>query len=175
MPTSPQRQQQRGRRRPRSRYAQQLHEKQTLKGIYGVRERQLRIYYVAARQSSEETGPSLISLLERRLDNAVFRAGIAETRAQARQMVSHGMFEVNSRPVDVPSIQVREGDIVKIKEGKRKKGLFENFEKRMQGAQLPDWIRLDVSGYGFNVTGTPSTEEAAVGVDIRSVVELFAR
>lgn len=169
-------QQQRGRRRkPRSRFGQQLHEKQTLKGIYGVRERQLRNYYIAALKAGDETGPGLISLLERRLDNAVFRAGVAETRAQARQMVSHGMFNLNSRPVDVPSIRVKEGDVVTIKESKRSSGMFENFEKKMQGAQNPNWIQLDVGGFGFKVVGSPSAEEAAVGVDIRSVVEFFAR
>lgn len=171
MPMGPQQQ----RRRPASRYGQALTEKQSLKEIYGLREEQLRTYYRRALATRGETGPYLIHMLEKRLDNAVFRAGIAQTRAQARQMVTHGLFLVNGRRADIPSLQLTPGDVVTVKEGKRKKALFDNFEKRMQGARLPSWLTLDVKGYGFNVVAEPDAEEAAIGVDIRAVVELFAR
>jgi len=167
--------QQQRRRKPKSRYGQQLEEKQNLKQIFGVRERQLKNYYKTASDSKEETGPYMISLLERRIDNAVYRSGMAETRPQARQMVSHGLYEVNGRGVDVPSIRLKVGDVISVKESKRKKSLFDNFDKRMQGAQLPSWIELDVKEYEFKITGSPSADEANIGVDIRSVVELFAR
>lgn len=167
--------QQQKRRRPSSRFGQQLTEKQTLKELYGLREEQLRTYYRRALSARGETGPFLIAMLERRLDNAVFRVGFASTRPQARQMVTHGLFLVNGHKVDIPSWQLQTNDVVSIKEGKRKKSLFDNFEKRMQGARLPSWLVLDVKGYGFKVVGKPSAEEANIGVDIRAIVELFAR
>lgn len=163
------------RRRNVSRFGRQLQEKQTLKGIYGLREEQLKHYYRQALQSRSETGPLLIQMLELRLDNAVFRAGVAQTRAQARQMVSHGMFLVNGRKVDVPSQRLKTGDIVSIKESKRASALFDNFEKRMQNVRLPEWLQLDTSAYSFKVTAMPQPEETGIGVDIRAVVELFAR
>ncbi|MEK7557385.1 MAG: 30S ribosomal protein S4 [Patescibacteria group bacterium] len=167
--------QQHQRRRPTSRYAQQMLEKQSLKEIYGLREEQLKTYYRQALSARGETGPYIIRMLERRLDNAVFRSGIAQTRPQARQMVTHGLFLVNGRGADIPSRRLTVGDVIAIKEGKRKKALFDNFEKRMQGARLPNWLALDVKGYGFKVVGEPAPEEAAIGVDIRAVVEFFAR
>lgn len=162
-------------KRPSSRYGQQLTEKQELKEIYGLREEQLKVYYRRSLLARGETGPHLIGALERRLDNAVFRAGLAQTRAQARQMVSHGLFTVNLRKANIPSLALKEGDVVAVKESKRKKALFDNFEKRMQSARLPNWLALDVQGFGFKVTGKPDVEEAAIAVDIRAVVELFAR
>lgn len=167
--------QQRKFKRPSSRYGQQLSEKQELKEIYGLREEQLRVYYKRALTSKGETGPHLIRALESRLDNAVFRAGMAQTRAQARQMVTHGLFTVNGRRCDIPSLSLVVGDVVAVKEGKRKKALFTNFDKRMQSARLPEWLTLDVQGYGFKVAGKPDVEEAGIPVDIRAVVELFAR
>lgn len=167
--------QQRQRRRQVSRFGEQLLEKQALKEMYGLREEQLKTYYRRALRARGETGPFLIAMLERRLDNSVFRAGMAATRAQARQMVTHGLFSVNGRSSDIPSLQVSVGDVVAVKESKRKKTLFENFEKRMQGARLPAWMELDVKGYGFRVTALPSAEEANIGIDIRAIVELFAR
>lgn len=164
-----------GRKRSQGRYALQLLEKQNLKKIYGLREEQLRRYFREARFRKGETGPMLIALLERRLDNALFRAGIALTRTQARQMASHRLFQVNGRSVNIPSYRLSKGDVVTVKESKRAKALFTNFEKRMQNVQPPSWIQLDPANYGFTVVGEPSADQAGVGVDIRAVVEMFAR
>lgn len=172
MPGQPQ---QRTFKRQASRYGQQLSEKQELKEIYGLREEALKHYYRRALVALGETGPHLIRALEKRLDNAVFRAGMAQTRAQARQMVTHGLFTVNSRKANIPSLALAVGDVVAVKESKRDKALFNNFEKRMQGARLPKWLTLDVKGYGFSVVSEPDAEEAGIPVDIRAVVELFAR
>lgn len=174
MPVTQQQKMQR-RRRASSRFGQQMSEKQSLKAIYGLREEQLRHYYRRALKSRQETGPLLIQMLESRLDNAVFRAGFAQTRKQARQMVTHGLLLVNGRRVDVPSQQLYVDDVVTVKESKRKSPLFDNFEKRMQNARLPEWLQLDTSVFGFKVVGLPGASEAGVGVDIRAVVELFAR
>ncbi len=163
------------RRRQRTRFGLQMEEKQNLKEIYGLREGQLRRYYAEALKAEEETGPRIIQLLESRLDNALFRAGFAPTRAAARQMASHGIVEVNEHSVNVPSLRLTPGDIVRIKVTKRKSVLFENFVKRLQNVALPSWITLNAEGYSFSVTTLPQAEEAGVGVDIRSVVEFFAR
>lgn len=163
------------RRRPRSRYGQQLQEKQDLKGIFGIREGQLKRYYKMARLGQGETGPSMIALLERRLDNAVFRAGLAQTRPQARQMATHRFFTVNKRPVDIPSLLLKPGDVIAVRESKRKSAYFSNFEKRMQGSRPPSWIKLVPEDYGFEVAGLPTDDEANLGIDMRAVVEFFAR
>lgn len=165
----------RGRPRRLSRYATQLHEKQTLKTLYGIRDEQLRVYFRRARRATGETGPNLISLLERRLDNAVYRAGLALTRGQARQLATHGMFYVNGRRVDIPSYQLKEGDFVSVKEGKRGKAVFANFEKRMQNVKPPSWLTLDVPRYAFKVITIPEGEHATAGVDTQAVVEFLAR
>lgn len=163
------------RRRNRSRFAEQMQEKQTLKGLYRIREEQLRRYYREAQRQSEETGPSMVSLLEHRLDNAIFRAGFAETRGQARQLASHRFFEVNGRACDVPSRHLRPGDVVTVRETKRGGALFANFEKRLQNVALPSWLKLDPAGFSFSIANTATSEEANVGVDMRAIVEYFAR
>lgn len=166
----------RTRRRPRTRYGVQLLEKQQLKQIFGVREEQLRKYFVKAQRVAGETGPKLVSLLESRLDNAVFRAGIAQTRPQARQMASHRFFTVNGRAVDVPSYQLSPGDVVQVRESKRASSYFTNFDKRMQNVRVPSWLTpVDAKKFSFTVSAVPTHEEANLGVDIRAVVEFFAR
>lgn len=163
------------RQRNRSRFGMQMFEKQNLKKIFGIRETQLRRYFAEADRSIERTGNALVSLLERRLDNAVFRAGWAESRAHARQMTTHRLFAVNGRPVDVPSYQLKIGDVVSVKEGKRGKAPFMNFEKRLQNAAAPAWILLNPQDYSFKVTALPTVDDAALGVDIQAIVEFFAR
>ena len=152
-----------------------MEEKQNLKGIYNVRERQLRNYYAEAQRSKTETGPELITLLERRLDNALFRSGFSETRRAARQLASHRLVEVNGKPVTIPSIRLRNGDTVTIRENKRGKALFNNFEKRMQNVTPPTWLVLEPGAFSFKVTGLPDPEEAGAGIDVRAIVEYFAR
>lgn len=164
-----------GRRRQRSRYGTQMEEKQNLKKIFGIREEQLRRYYREAHRHASETGLRLISLLELRLDNAVYRAGFAPTRRAARQMSSHRLFSVNGRPVTVPSLRLSVGDVVTVRESKRAGALFENFEKSLQNVAPPSWIVLQPEEFGFRVTDIPSADEAAVGVNVRAIVEFFAR
>jgi small subunit ribosomal protein S4 len=174
--TPQQKQQQQGRRRRQvSRYGTGLQEKQSLKKIFGLREEQLRKYYERALKVKGQTGPTLVTLLESRLDNAIFRSGFAQTRPQARQMSTHRLFAVNGTPVDVPSYSLKVGDVVSVLPGKQKKAYFSSFEKRMQNIDTPSWILVNAPEFSFKVTGTPSYEEANVGVDLRAVVEFFAR
>jgi small subunit ribosomal protein S4 len=159
-----------------SRFAVQLEEKRNLKKIFGVREAQLRRYYREARRTrAKETGPYLVELLERRLDNALYRVGFAETRAQARQMASHRLVEVNEHPVSIPSLRLKKGDVVRVKESKRVKSYFTNFEKKMQSAQPPQWIELDIPKFSFRVVADPVMEEAKLGIDAQAIVELLSR
>lgn len=168
-------QRQQGRRpKPKSRYGTQLSEKQNLKDLFGIRDGQLRKYYAQALRVQGQTGPMLISLLERRLDNAIFRSGFAQTRPQARQMATHRLFAVNGRPVDVPSYELRVGDVVSVRESKRSKSYFSQFEKRMQNASTPSWILINPEEFNFKIQSLPSFEEANIGVDIRAVLEFFA-
>ncbi len=168
--------QQRGRRKRQSGpYGIQLAEKQNLKKIYGVREEQLKKYYKEAKRSDVETGPKLIKILEGRLDNSIYRAGIADTRPQARQMASHKIFLVNGRVTNIPSYRLKKGDMVQVKASKQKQSLFANFEKKMQNAQIPDWLEVDTKEFGFRVTGEPDEKEVGIGVEIQAVVELLAR
>ena len=169
----------RGRGRSRgnkSRYGEQLEEKRNLRKIFGIREGQLKRYYREAQATrSRETGPYLVELLERRLDNAVYRAGLADSRAQARQMASHKLFEVNGRVVSIPSIRLKIGDVVQVKESKRGKAHFTNFDKRMQNAQAVGWIELDAKEFSFRISADPSSEEAKLAVNTQAVVELLSR
>lgn len=176
-PSSPQqKQQQQGRRRrPQSRYGIGLQEKQSLKKMFGLREEQLKRYYERALKFKGQTGPTLITLLESRLDNAIFRSGFAQTRPQARQMTTHRLFTVNGKAVDVPSYSLKTGDVVSVRESKRAKSYFSSFEKRMQNPNSPSWILVNPAEFSFTVTTAPSYEEANVGVDLRLVVEFFAR
>ncbi len=163
------------RRRSRSRYGTQLQEKQDLKGIFGIREEQMKRYYKMARLGTGETGPNIVTILERRLDSAIFRAGFAQTRAQARQMATHRFFTVNGKPTDVPSYLLKTGDVVSVRESKKKSGHFSNFEKRMQATRTPSWITIIPKEFSFKVEALPTHQEANLGIDMRAVVEYFAR
>src|SRR3989344_438204 len=159
-----------------SRYSVQLEEKQNLKRGFGLREEQLKRYYrEAVAKRDAESGPYLIELLERRLDNALFRAGVAATRPQARQMASHRLITVNGRVVNIPSFRLKAGDVVTVKESKRAKAYFTTYEKRMQNVQPPAWIELDNKNFSFKITGRPVPEEAKLAIDAQAVVELLSR
>lgn len=164
-----------GRRRNQSRYGIQIKEKKELKSIYGIREGQLKNYYKKALTSKSETAPELIRLLERRLDNVVFRAGFAQTRPQARQLVSHGFFLLNGRRIDIPSVLLKKGDVVTVKESKRSKQFFTSFDKRMQNVRTPSWITLKAEDFGLVFGGEVNTEEVHPGVDMRAIIEFFTR
>ncbi len=168
-------QQQHQRRRNKTRFGTQVSEKKQLKEIYGIREEQLRKYYRDALKNKQQTGPYLVSLLESRLDNAIYRSGFAQTRPQARQMASHSLFAVNGRGVTIPSIRLKKGDVISVKTTKRGKSHFSNFEKRMQNVRPPEWLTINPTEYSFTVIGSPTMEEAGIGVDIRAVIEMFTR
>jgi small subunit ribosomal protein S4 len=157
-----------------SQYLIQLREKQKLRHIYGVLEKQFRRYYKEANRRSGITGTHLLQMLECRLDNVVYRAGFARTRPQARQLVNHGHFRVNGKKVDIPSYQVRAGDVVALKE--RSKDTF-----AVQQAidtidrSAPEWLDIDIDRRSATVTVVPSREQIDTEIKEQLVVELYSK
>jgi small subunit ribosomal protein S4 len=157
-----------------SQYLVQLREKQKLRHMYGVLEKQFRRYYKEANRRNEITGTALLQILESRLDNVVYRSGLARTRPQARQLVNHGHFLVNGKKVDIPSYQVRVGDVVSIKE--RSKDTFS-----VQHAidtidrSAPEWLDVDVERRVATVSLIPSREQIDTEIKEQLIVELYSK
>lgn len=168
------RQPRRSNRKP-SEYGIQLKEKQKAKFIYGVLEKQFRLYYDKAKKMPGITGENLLILLERRLDNVVFRMGLATTRRQARQLVSHGHISVNGRRVDIPSALVKVGDEVSVLEGRRSKPFFKGMNEKLAAVTTPAWIVLNAEELSAKVDRFPTREEIDVPVVEQSIVELYSK
>jgi small subunit ribosomal protein S4 len=165
-----------GSRRRKSEYAQQLLEKQKLRLNYGVSERQLRNYLARALRETGATGPNLLAILERRLDNVVFRLGFAPTIPAARQLVAHGHLRVNGRRVDKPGYLVEPGETLTISErGRKIPGVVESVEHGPQ-VRLPSFLALDPSDrYTGRVVTTPAREDIPFIVNEAAIVEFYAR
>lgn len=165
-----------GRRRVKhSDYGDQLREKQKMKRIYGLMERQFRNYFVIAAKSPMVTGEKLVHLLEGRLDNVVYRMGFASSRAQARQFVSHSHVKVNGEKVNLPSYQVKPGDEISIREKSRGIHLIVvNLDAQLQRG-LPSWVEVDQEKMTGKLLHLPSSEEAALPVQEKLVIELYSR
>jgi small subunit ribosomal protein S4 len=163
------------RRRKVSDYGLQLREKQKLRRMYGVLEKQFRLYCQKASKQRGVTGELLLQLLERRLDNVVYRAGFSSSRASARQMVRHGHFLVNGKRVDIPSCLVSAEDVVEArpKDSTKKwiKGVLETAAQR----PLPEWLSVDPENFKATVLRLPNREEIAVTVNESSVIELYSK
>lgn len=158
---------QHGRRRRRlSEYGQQLREKQKVKRIYGIRERQFRHYLQKALRSREKTGEVLLELLERRLDNTVYRAGLAKTRPHARQLVGHGLVQVDGKKVTIPSFMVDKGDKITLE--KKEFTLYDEVVR-------PSWIKLNKREKTVEIVSLPDGEDLGAEVDVRMVVEFYSR
>ena len=158
-----------------SEYSLQLIEKQKAKAIYGIMERQFRNYYREAARRKGATGNVLISILESRLDNIVFRLGFANSRAQARQCVTHGHFVVNSRKVNIPSFQVKPGDEIKWSPKALKSKLFENLSKNASGANIPNWLKRDGELKSGQVITIPAEAPDDLQLATRLIVEYYSR
>jgi small subunit ribosomal protein S4 len=165
----------RKRRRALSEYGSQLAEKQKLKIIYGVTEKQLRKYFKEAAKSRGVATDVLLAKLETRIDNIIFRLGLAESRAKARQIVGHGHVLLNDRKIDIPSIHVEKGDIIKIKKSSLNKGLFKNLDTKLKKFNPPAWLSLDKENWQSNVLALPSKEETESPVDLQMIVEYYSR
>ena len=162
------------RRKPRA-YGIQLREKQKLRRIYGVLERQFRNYYKEAARIKGATGENLLQLLEGRLDNVVYRMGFAATRAEARQLVSHGHFEVNGVRTNVPSFRVREGDKIEVRAKSKKSEYFKQLKDAMGGAPKPEWVDVDADKLVGTVTALPTRDQMPLELNEQLVVEYYSR
>ena len=165
-----------GMRRKQSEYATQLKEKQKLKFIYGVLEHQFASYFDMAERQTGMTGENLLRLLERRLDNVVFRLGFASTRRDARQLVNHGHFTVNGKKVNIPSYLVKAGDVIEVAESSRSSELF----KRLTGENapmtlLPAWLERTKGTLQGTVAHLPTREEIDTPVEEHLIVELYSK
>lgn len=160
--------------RATSSFGKQMAEKQKAKIVYGLRERQFANYVTEATRLEGDSAVSLQRLLEKRLDNAVYRAGFAVTRAQARQMVGHNMFTVNGKKMNIPSYQVRVGDVITIKETKLKKKLFDNIAETLSKANLPSWLTVDATKKTVKVTNEPSEQDFDKVFDVRFIIEYYS-
>lgn len=168
---------QHGQRRAKlSDYAIQLRAKQKVRSSYGLlMERQFRKYFGMAEKHKGVTGEVLLQLLERRLDNMVYRMGFAANRRQARQLIGHGFFRVNGREVNIPSYLVKVGDLVEVNEKGRKLGSVEDSLSKAMHRGLPDWIELDSENFRGTVSRIPSREEIAMPVQEQLIVELYSK
>jgi len=156
-------------------YGIQLIEKQKAKMIYGLLERQFRKYVEMSSRSKENSSEVLLRLLETRLDNVIYRLGIAKTRGQARQYVGHGHFTVNGRKVTVPSIAVRVGDVIGVRPGSDKSKIFDGLKEKLANVELPAWLTFDADTLTAKVTAMPKAAEAAPLFDTKQIIELYSR
>ena len=155
-------------------YGSQLREKQKMRQVYRVLEGQFRAYVAEATRRRGITGENLLQLLELRLDNAVFRLGFATSRAQARQFVNHGHFLVNGRTVDIPSIQLRPGDVVTLAESARRNPLIQDALASGAG-RVPSWLSLDVNQFSGKVITAPRRDEVDTTVKEQIIIEFYSR
>lgn len=157
-------------------YGKQLREKQKAKWIYGLNEKQFGNLFKEATRKRGDTGITLIQLLESRLDNVVFRGGFAKTRAAARQAVGHAQFDVNGQKVNIPSFRVKPGDIIRVRDNKRSKGLWKTLEETLKNNPALSWLTVDAKEYAIKVTGTPTAEELKQQpFDAKQIVEFYSR
>lgn len=156
-----------------SEYGTQLREKQKVKRMYGVLEKQFRGYYDDACRMKGVTGENMLSILERRLDNVVYRMGIASSRKQARQVVNHGLITVNGRRVNIASYIVKAGDMVAIKENKQNNEFFKNL--RGSKVVMPKWVEFDTNTFVGKVVALPVREDIDADIKEQLIVELYSR
>ena len=163
-------------RKKQSDYGMQLREKQKAKAFYGVLESQFRKYFEEASRSKEVTGLKLLQILESRLDNVVYRLGLATSRAQARQLVRHGHFTVNGIKVNIPSYLTKVNDVIKVKESSENSAIFKQIiEATENGRPVPTWLESDLQNKSGKIVALPAREEIDLPVQEHLIVELYSK
>ena len=156
-------------------YGMQLRVKQTARRYYGVLETQFRNYYAMAEKKEGMTGENLLSILESRLDNVVYRMGLANSRKEARQMVLHGHFTLNNHKADIPSILVKAGDVIALKDGSKELSKFKALAETAQTAIVPKWLDMDKANLTAKVLNAPQREDIDFPFDEQLIVELYSK
>lgn len=158
-----------------SEYGLQLREKQKLKFIYGMLEKQFHHYFKLAEKMEGQAGTNLLSMLETRLDNVVFRMGLSMTRREARQLVVHGHFEVNGNRVDIPSYRIKPGDVISLKENSKKSVKFKEIVEATNGRLVPTWLDMNKDALSAKVTRLPVKEDLDYEIEEHLIVELYSK
>jgi small subunit ribosomal protein S4 len=156
-------------------YGLQMREKQKVKRLYGIMERQFRNYFRKAEKQKGITGEVLLQFLERRLDNVVYRARFASSRAQGRQMVKHGLFTVNGETIDIPSYLVKKGDLIHINTKEENIKKIKEFMKTSQDSGMPEWLKLDEAQLEASVLRLPERKDVGFPVQEQLIVELYSK
>jgi small subunit ribosomal protein S4 len=163
------------RRRKPTEYSIQLREKQKARRIYGVLERQFVRHYKLAARKAGATGETLVRILEMRLDNVVYRLGLAESRSQARQLVNHGHIAINDMKTDIPSYIVKIGDVVSVRQASRNNEYFKLIVKALSRRSTPAWLTLDAPQMSGKIMAAPTRAEADTGIEDQLIVEFYSR
>jgi small subunit ribosomal protein S4 len=167
---------QHGRRRTKIQpYGTQLREKQKVKRMYGVLERQFRNYFAASARKRGVTGTSLLQMLELRLDNVVYRLGFASSRSMARQLIAHGHIQVNGRKLDIPSAMTKAGSVITLREKSRKNEDIRVCLDTAQGRGIPAWLELDPDNFRGTVKQQPTREDITMPIQEQLIVELYSK
>jgi small subunit ribosomal protein S4 len=156
-------------------YGVQLREKQKVKRIYGVLEDQFRRYFESAERTRGITGATLLQLLERRLDNVIYRLGLSTSRSQARQLVRHGHFLINGKKVDIPSYSLKQGDVVTVLARSQKNTTIEHAIQEVKGRGIPEWLTFDAASISGRVVSMPTREQINLPVQEQLIVELYSK
>ena len=163
------------RRAKKSEYGMQMQEKQKVKFVYGILEKQFRMYYVKAERMNGNTGENLLSLIERRLDNVVYRLGFAATRREARQLVNHGHFTVNGKRVDIPSYLVSVGEVVAVCEKSASNNRFKKMKEEDAFVAAPKWLERDKNTLSGKVIANPARDDIDFEIAEHLIVELYSK
>jgi len=158
-----------------SEFGRQLKEKQKAKAIYGILEKQFRLTFEDATKVTGDLGQNLLTILESRLDNVIYRAGLAQTRRLARQLVSHGHFTVDGVSTDIPSFRVKPGQVIKVKDNKVKKGYWANMSEKLDSITTAGWLSLDGPVMTVTVNSLPNKEELPSNIDTPLIVDFYSR
>ena len=164
-----------GNRKKLSEYGMQLKEKQKLKFIYGVLEKQFYHYFEIAEKQQGQAGTNLITILESRLDNVVFRMGLATTRRESRQLVTHGHFSVNGKKIDIPSYRIKPGDVISLRENSRKSTKFKEIVELTNGRVVPLWLEANKEDFSAKVVRMPVKEDLDYEIEEHLIVELYSK
>lgn len=162
-------------RRKKSEYSLQLTEKQKVKFVYGILEKQFRMYYEKAEKAGGKTGEVLLTTIERRLDNVIFRLGLASTRREARQLVNHGHFTVNGKRVNIPSYLVKPGEVIEVCEKSRSTNRFKAMAEDDTIVAVPKWLEKSQNPLGGKVLAMPQRDDIDFPVEEHLIVELYSK
>jgi small subunit ribosomal protein S4 len=174
--STPPGQQGRGFRNKPSQYSLQLREKQKVKRLYGLLEKQFRNLMKEAARSQGQSGQVLLKLLELRADNAVYRSGLATSRRASRQLVTHGHFLLNGKRFDVPSLRLKAGDVLELRDKSKKSEYFKQIDEVSPApSEIPSWLKIDRKKFEVKITGEPTREEAEPDIEEQLIVEFYSR